>query len=169
VTNLAERFHVLTAAVVDRGCGVPVAWAVRPAGVKGSWNPHRGRLLDRVAAALGPGWQVVVLTDRGRESAELVRVIAARGFHPLMRAKAGGSFRPAGWHKFHPLGAFAARPGGRFAAPGGVPDRPARLHPAGGPGGRVRGRLAGADRPAGGGRRAVLVRPAERGRAGVLR
>jgi hypothetical protein len=77
-------------------------------------------LLGRVADALGPGWQVVVLTDRGRESAELVRVIAARGFHPLMRAKAGGSFRPAGWHRFYPLAAFAARAGERFAAAGGA-------------------------------------------------
>jgi hypothetical protein len=55
VTNLADRFHVLTVAVVYRGCGIPVAWAVLSAGVKDPWNPHWVRLLDRVAAALGEG------------------------------------------------------------------------------------------------------------------
>ncbi|MDB5309307.1 MAG: hypothetical protein JWO38_3509 [Gemmataceae bacterium] len=118
VTNLADRFHVLTAAVVYRGCGTPVAWAVLPANTKDPWNPHRVRLLDRVAAALGPGWAVLVLTDRGLASADLFRAITGRGFHPLMRVKAGGPFLPAGWHRFHPSGAFAARDGDRFAAAG---------------------------------------------------
>jgi hypothetical protein len=118
VTNLADRFHVLTAAVVYRGCGIPVAWAVLAAGVKDPWNPHWVRLLDRVSAALGAGWTVLVLTDRGLESAELFRAITARGWHPLMRVKAGGSFRPDGWHAFHPLRSFAAREGQRFAAAG---------------------------------------------------
>jgi hypothetical protein len=118
VTNLGDRFHVLTAAVVYRGCGIPVAWAVLAAGAKDPWNPHWVRLLDRVAAALGGGWTVLVLTDRGLESAELFRAITARGWHPLMRVKAAGSFRPAGWHAFHPLRSFAARDGQRFAAAG---------------------------------------------------
>ena len=118
VTNLGDRFHVLTAAVVYRGCAIPVAWAILPAGIKDPWNPHWGRLLDRVAAALGVGWTVLVLTDRGLESAELFRAITRRGWHPLMRVKAAGSFRPAGWHAFHALKSFAAREGTRFAATG---------------------------------------------------
>jgi hypothetical protein len=118
VTNLGDRFHVLTAAIVYRGCGIPVAWAVLAAGTKDPWNPHWDRLLGRLAEALGPGWRVVVLTDRGLESAELFRAITRRGYHPVMRVKAGGSFRPAGWSRFHPLTAFAARDGARFAATG---------------------------------------------------
>jgi hypothetical protein len=118
VTNLADRFHVLAAAVVYRGCGIPVAWAVLPANTKDPWNPHWSRLLDRVATALGEGWTVLVLTDRGLESAELFRVITGRGWHPLMRVKASGSFRPDGWHAFYPLKSFAARGGQRFAAAG---------------------------------------------------
>lgn len=118
VTNLADRFHVLTAAVVYRGCGIPVAWAVLPAGTKDPWNPHWARLLDRVAVALGGGWTVVVLTDRGLESADLFRMITARGWHPLMRVKGTGSFRPDGWHAFYPLRGFATRAGDRFAAAG---------------------------------------------------
>jgi hypothetical protein len=118
VTNLGDRFHVLTAAVVYRGCSVPVAWAVLATGPKDPWNPHWVRLLDRVSGALGEGWTVLVLTDRGLESAELFRAITARGFHPLMRVKARGSFRPTGWHGFYPLGSFAVRDGCRFAASG---------------------------------------------------
>lgn len=118
VTNLGDRFHVLAAAVVYRGCAVPVAWAVLPANTTDPWNPHWVRLLDRIAGALGPGWVVVVLTDRGLESADLFRAITARGFHPLMRVKAGGTFRPAGWSRFHPVAGFVARDGARFAAAG---------------------------------------------------
>lgn len=168
VTNLGDRFHVLTAAVVYRGCGIPVAWAVLAGGAEDPWNPHWDRLLGRVAEALGPGWQVVVLTDRGLESADLFRAITARGFHPLMRAKAGGVVPPG---RVAPV-----PPPGRVRGPGrgpvrggrdGVPDGPAGLYPVGVPGGRVCGRLAGADRPPARGGRPVLVRPPELGRAGV--
>jgi hypothetical protein len=126
VTNLADRFHVLTAAIVYRGCGIPVAWAVLPANTKDPWNPHWVGLLDRVSAALGEGWTVLVLTDRGLESADLFRAITGRGWHPLMRVKASGSFRPDGWHAFYPLKSFAARDGQRFAA-AGTADRTAPL------------------------------------------
>jgi hypothetical protein len=118
VTNFADRFHVLACAIAYRGCAVPVAWAVLAGGRPQEWHPHWCALLGRVAAALGPGWEVVVLTDRGLESPRLFRAITALGMHPLMRVKAGGKFRPAGWHRFHPLGAFAARAGQRFAAAG---------------------------------------------------
>ncbi len=118
VTNFGGRFHVLACAIAYRGCAVPVAWAVLPGGQKGQWHPHWCALLGRVAGALGPGWRVVVLTDRGLESARLFRAITALGWHPLMRAKAQGTFRPAGWHKAYRLGAFAAGAGRRFAAAG---------------------------------------------------
>jgi DDE family transposase len=118
VTNLGGRFHVLCCALVYRGCGVPVAWAVLPGNAPGSWNAHWLALLDRLRAALGPGWEVVVLTDRGLESAELFRHVAGLGWHPLMRVKAAGTFRPAGWGRRYPMGWFAARPGQRFAMAG---------------------------------------------------
>lgn len=59
-----------------------------------------------------------MLIDRELESAELFRAIVGRGFRPLMRVKARGSFCPGGWHKFYPLDTFAAREGRRFAAVG---------------------------------------------------
>lgn len=118
-SNLGDRFTVLAAAVVYRGVGVPVAWRVLPGGKPGeSWNDVWVELVTRVAAALGDGWRVFVLTDRGLESAALFRELAAAGCHPLMRAKAGGLFRPAGWARWRAMGDFAAREGDRFAARG---------------------------------------------------
>jgi hypothetical protein len=129
VTNLGERFHVLCASVVVRGLGIPVAWKILPGNAPGSWNDHWLDLLGRLRAALGPAWRVLVLTDRGLESAALFGAIAGHGWHPLMRVKGGGVFRPAGWHKFYRLKQFAARAGcRRFAAAGqAYKDEQARL------------------------------------------
>jgi Transposase DDE domain len=118
VTNFGERFHVLACAIAYRGCAVPVAWTVLAGGRKEEWHPHWCALLSRVAAVLGPGWEVIVLTDRGLESPRLFREITGHGWHPLMRVKTNGKFRPDGWHRFYTLGSFAAREGQRFAARG---------------------------------------------------
>jgi hypothetical protein len=117
-TCLADRFRVLCAAVLYQGCGLPVAWAVQAAGQKGSWNDVWRDLLGRLRDELGDGWTVLVLTDRGLESPELFAAITALGWHPLMRAKAHGKFRPDGWHRGHALGRFAAAAGRRWAGAG---------------------------------------------------
>jgi len=101
VTNLGDRFHVLCVSVVVRGVGIPVAWKVLLGGVKDPWNPHWERLLRRLQPAVPAGWTVLVLSDRGLESPVLFRLIVALGWHPLMRAKKGGKFRPQGWSNFH--------------------------------------------------------------------
>jgi hypothetical protein len=115
---LTDRFRVLCAAVLYRGCGLPVAWAVQTADERGSWNAVWADLLGRLKAALGDGWTVLVLTDRGLESPDLFRAIVALGWHPLMRVKAGGKFRPDGWHTGYGLARFAAAVGRRWAGAG---------------------------------------------------
>ena len=118
-SNLGDRFTVLAAAIVYRGVGIPVAWRVLPGGTPGeSWNDIWVALVRRVMAAVGDDRRVFVLTDRGLESATLFRALVTAGCHPLMRAKAGGHFRPAGWRRFRPMGRFAAAEGDRFAARG---------------------------------------------------
>src|SRR5262249_40972924 len=117
-TNLGSRLHVLCASVVYRGMAIPVAWKVLAGGRPEAWHPHWCDLLGRLRRALGEGWQVLVLTDRGLESPRLFAAIQGQGWHPLMRAKASGQFRPAGWHKFYALGRFAPRVGARSGAPG---------------------------------------------------
>lgn len=117
-TNLTDRFRVLCAAVLYRGCGLPVAWAVQTADETGSWNDIWRDLLGRLHAAPGEGWTVMVLTDRGLESPDLFRAIVDLGWHPLMRAKAGGKFRPAGWHRGHYMDTFASAVGRKWAGEG---------------------------------------------------
>ena len=117
-TNLTDRFRVLCAAVLYRGCGLPVAWAVQTADQKGSWNDIWFDLLGKLKTALGDGWTVLVLTDRGLESADLFRAIVRLGWHPLMRVKAGGKFQPATWHKGYFMNHFAQNVGCKWSGEG---------------------------------------------------
>jgi Transposase DDE domain len=117
-TCLADRLTVLAVSVVYRGCAVPVAWTVLRGNEPGAWNPHWLRLLGLLAPRLGAEWTVVVLSDRGLESKTLFGAIVGLGWHPLMRVKAVGHFRPAGWHRFYPLKRFAAAVGRRWCGSG---------------------------------------------------
>ena len=118
VTNLGERFHVLCVSVLYGGMGIPVAWKILPGNQKGEWHAQWCALLRHVQPALGPDWLVAVLTDRGLESARLFGEIVACGWHPLMRAKGGGKFRPQGWVRWYPLGQLVPQVGRRFTASG---------------------------------------------------
>ena len=118
VTNLGDRFHVLCVSVVVRGVGIPVAWKVLLGGAKDPWNPHWQALLGGLAPAVPAGWTVLVLSDRGLESPALFRFIDGLDWHPLMRVKKGGKFRPQGWGKFYGLAQLVRRPGDAFAAEG---------------------------------------------------
>lgn len=117
-TNLADRLHVLCVSVLFGGMGIPVAWKILPGNRPDAWHPHWCDLLRRLGNTVGDDWQVVVLTDRGLESARLFTLICELGWHPLMRAKAGGKFRPNGWMNWYPLGYFARSVGSRFAIVG---------------------------------------------------
>src|SRR4030095_5032497 len=64
-TTLGQRFVVLAISVVYRGCAIPVAWLILPAGAKHAWRREWLRLLRRLRPALPPGWTVIVLADRG--------------------------------------------------------------------------------------------------------
>jgi hypothetical protein len=118
VTNLGERFHVLCVSVVVAGVGIPVAWKVLHGGIKEPWNPHWQTLLERLKKAVPDDWTVIVLSDRGLESPWLFRVIKSQGWHPLMRVKKGGKFRPKGWGRFYGFGELVRQVGGSFYAEG---------------------------------------------------
>jgi hypothetical protein len=127
-TNLGDRFTILTISVVFRSCAVPVAWQVRRGDTPGSWNDQWQRLLGLLHAALGDGWQVLVLSDRGLQSKELFETMTAQGWHPLMRVKKGGHFRPDGWTKGMALSQFVTQPGGRWRGRGVAWPTSSRLH-----------------------------------------
>jgi hypothetical protein len=118
VTNLGDRFHVLCVCALYGGIGIPVAWKVLPANQKEAWHPHWCALLQVLRPAIPPGWTVVVLSDRGLESPRLFQEVVAVGWHPLMRVKAGGKFRPAGWVGWYRFGSLVPQVGRRFAAVG---------------------------------------------------
>jgi hypothetical protein len=117
-TTLGDWLTVLAVSVVYRGCGVPVAWKVLAGNQPEAWQPHWEHLLAQVRQAVGPDWTVLVLSDRGLESQQLFRAITALGWHPLMRVKAVGHFRPQGWRKFYPLAWFAPEAGRRWCGGG---------------------------------------------------
>jgi hypothetical protein len=118
VTNLGSRFQVLCASVLYGGIGLPVAWKVLPANQKGSWHGRWCALLGHLRPVVPADWTVVVLSDRGLESARLFREVVGANWHPLMRVKAAGLFRPAGWMRWYRFDRLVPAVGRRFTATG---------------------------------------------------
>ena len=110
-TTLGQRFVVLAVSVVYRGCAIPVAWVILPAGAKHAWRREWLRLLRLLRPAIPRGWTVIVLADRGWYAPWLFRRITRLGWHPFRRINTGGSFRPAGSSCWRPLTTLVPRPG----------------------------------------------------------
>ena len=117
-TTLGQRFVVLAISVVYRGCAIPVAWVILPAGAKRAWRRAWLRLLRLLRPAIPHGWPVIVLADRGWYAPWLLRRITRLGWHPFLRMNPGGSVRPAGAACWRPLTTFAPRPGTRWRGAG---------------------------------------------------
>ena len=110
-TQLGQRFVVLAISVVYRGCAIPVAWAILPAGHKQAWRPVWLRLLRRLRPALPRAKLVIVLADRGLYARWLFRRIVRLGWHPFLRVNRGGTFRPTGSFISRPLRSFVPQLG----------------------------------------------------------
>ena len=95
-TNFEDRFTVLAISVLYRSCAVPVMWTVLPGNEPGAWEPHWERMLKELAPLVPPGYQVLVLTDRGMYSPRLFGCLVGLGWHPFLRIRAQGSWRPMG-------------------------------------------------------------------------
>jgi hypothetical protein len=117
-THLGQRFIVLALSVLYRGCAIPVAWTVVPAGEKHAWRREWLRMLRQVRAAVPRRFFVLVLADRGLYARWLFRRSMRLGWHPMLRVNAGGSFRPAASAQYRPLGSFVPRPGTQWAGSG---------------------------------------------------
>ena len=76
--------------------------------------------MRQLKQAVPDDWTVLVPSDRGLESADhLFRFIVGLGWHPLMRAKKGGKFKPKGWGNFyHFFDRLVCRIEARFYAEG---------------------------------------------------
>jgi hypothetical protein len=99
-TSLGDRFVVLAVCVVYRGCAIPVAWSLLPAGHKRAWRSHWLRLLRLLRPAIPATWTVLVLADRGLYARWLFHRIVRLGWHPMLRINQGCKFRPAGQAQF---------------------------------------------------------------------
>ena len=58
--------------------------------------PHWERMLKELATLVPPGYQVLVLTDRGMYSPRLFGCLVSLGWHPFLRIRAQGFWRPIG-------------------------------------------------------------------------
>ncbi len=117
-TTLGQRFVVLALSVLYRGCAIPVAWTVLPAGQKHAWRREWLRMLRQVRAAVPRRFFVLVLADRGLYARWLYRRIVRLGWQPLLRLNTGGTLRPAASAQYRPLRSFVPQPGTQWAGRG---------------------------------------------------
>src|SRR2546422_7210478 len=117
-TTLGQRFVVLVISVLYRGCAIPVAWTVLPAGEKHGWRREWLRMLRQVRAAVPRRCFVIVLADRGLYARWLFRRIVRLGWHPLLRINGGGAFRPAARARYPPLRSLVPQPGTQWVGSG---------------------------------------------------
>lgn len=117
-TSLGDQFVVLAICVVYRGCGIPVAWSILPAGRKRAWRREWLRMLRVLRPAIPRDWTVLVLTDRGLYARWLFRRIVRLGWHPFLRINQGCKFRPQGQAQFVWLSAVVGQVGQRWRGAG---------------------------------------------------
>jgi hypothetical protein len=117
-TSLGEQFVVLAISVVYRGCAVPVAWSIVPAGQKRAWRPEWERLLGCLRGTVPADWTVIVLADRGLYARWLFTTIVGLGWHPFLRVNLGGTFRPSTEARFRTLRSFVPATDQRWAGTG---------------------------------------------------
>jgi Transposase DDE domain len=109
-TAIQDRFTVLAVSMVYRRSAIPLLWTVLPGNTPEAWQPHWERMLGQLADAIGGPRFVLVLTDRGLYSPRLFEAIVRVGWHPLMRIRAQGYYRPAGQSAWIPLANLRPRP-----------------------------------------------------------
>jgi hypothetical protein len=117
-TSLGQRFVVLAVSVLYRGCAVPVAWKVLKAEEKHPWKPEWLDLLRRFQGVVPKAWSVLALADRGLYARWLFEGIRALGWHPMLRVKSGGVFRPQGWRHWRPFTRLVPAVGDRWQGRG---------------------------------------------------
>lgn len=128
-TNFGDRFTVLHISVLYRGCAIPVIWTVVEGEQPEAWEPHWERMLEALAGQLPAGWQVLVVTDRGMYSPGLFRCRHRLHWHPFLRIRAQGYYRPEGSQKWLNLQDLHPEPGQTMAFPAEVfKNEEGRLH-----------------------------------------
>src|SRR5438105_15238298 len=127
-TTLGQQFTVLAVSVLYRGCAVPVAWKILKGNESHSWEPEWKTLLSHFHQRVPADWNVIVLADRGLYAKWLFQAIIALHWHPLLRVKKQGKFRPEGWYHWVPLSELVTGVGQRWQGRGvAFKNRPGQL------------------------------------------
>ena len=117
-TTLGTRFVVLAVSVVYRGCAIPVAWVILPAGAKHAWRREWLRLLRRLRPAIPRGWTVIVLADRGLYAPWLFRRIVTPGLASVFAHQHGRQLSARRARVLAPLAELCAPAGHELARHG---------------------------------------------------
>lgn len=123
-----ERVHLLRVSLTYWGTAIPLAWEVWPQNeplAAGEYWRRIDAVLDRVAALLPAGLEVILTADRAFDIPPFVARVAARGWHWVIRLKAEGANRFLDWQgREHSLKALVHRhvaaPGQRWKARGRI-------------------------------------------------
>lgn len=110
-STLGQRFTVLAISIVYRGCAIPVAWVIVSATASDEWKKYWLSLFKELEGSIPSAWLVIVLADRGLYAKWLYKAIVKAGWHPFLRIKKGGTYRPKGARKFRSLAKAAATVG----------------------------------------------------------
>jgi|SanBayMetagenome_1026888.scaffolds.fasta_scaffold21974_1 hypothetical protein len=102
-TNIGENFTVLSLNILYEGCGIPVAWKIVKERETGSWRPHWLHLFELLQGVVPEDIQVIVLADRGLYADWLFQAICQLNWHPLLRLKKTGTYRPKGKQKWRDM------------------------------------------------------------------
>jgi hypothetical protein len=102
-TNIHDRFTVLAISLAYRRGAIPLIWTVLPGNTPEAWEPHWERMIGQLAGWIGSDHFVLALTDRGLYSPRLFKALVRVGWHPLMRIRAQGYYRPTGQRGWQPL------------------------------------------------------------------
>ena len=102
----------LLLAMAWHGRAIPLAWCCLPekGAQPGQWMPAIRAVVQRVAAELPAGLEVVVLTDRGLSGATLASILAEVGWHVIQRVTVRPNVR-LGDGTMGSVGSRAPRPG----------------------------------------------------------
>ena len=126
-STLGKRFTVLNVSVLYRGCALPVAWVIIPAGQKGSWRSSWEGMLASLAGVVPADWKVIVTSDQGLYSPWLFRAIEHLGWHPMLRVPLTMGFRVQGQEAFEAIGKRVRRRGRGWKGKGDWSETGTRL------------------------------------------
>ena len=110
-STLGQKFTVLAISIVYRGCAIPIAWVLVSATTKEAWKKHWLALFKELKGSIPPDWTVIVLADRGLYAKWLYKAIVKANWHPFLRLKKSGTYRPKDEHSFRSLAQVVATVG----------------------------------------------------------